>query len=83
MQNQGLGCSLFQEVLPTTVESKRWEYGHRMIYDGVPSVLGFGVGRLSYSNFPSSTLLYVLLGSRLRARCSFTTWAAHMVGQET
>ena len=34
---------------------KRLEHGHRMICDGCPSLLGFGVGRLSCSNFLAST----------------------------
>ena len=38
-----------------TVDSKKLEHGCRMIYAGVPSFFGFGVGGRLCSNFLAST----------------------------
>ena len=40
------------------IDSKKLEYGSRMIYAGFPSEssLGLEVGGQSYSNFPASTV---------------------------
>ena len=39
------------------VHSKKFQYGSRTICAGFPSSQGFGVGRLSKSNFSASAVL--------------------------
>ena len=54
------GCVLSsawrREGIYCTVDSRKLEYGPRMIYAGFPHSLGFGLGGQSYCNFLAATV---------------------------
>ena len=58
------------------VDFKRLGYGHRMLGDGCPSFLGFGVGGRSYGNFPAST---VVLNNPHTLRTNLSYKSAYML----
>ena len=48
--------------------SKKLEYEAGTIYAGSPASLGFGVGGQSYSNFPASTVGFLIATSQEQKR---------------